>query len=257
MDRSYRTVLVTGASSGIGRALSLYLAAQGVRVFAAARRLDALTALQDEAKGLRAEIVPVGLDVTDAAATRLKILEIDRDSAGLDCVVANAGVGLRSNARDLDWSSVEKTIAVNVTGAVATLSAAIPSMVKRGFGHLVGISSLSAFVPIPSNAAYCGSKAFLSAFLESTRLDLEGTGVGVTVVHPGFVQTELTGRSNHSRPLIMKATEAAQLIGEAIMNRQAELSFPWQLSLAARAGRMVPPGVQARALRWLKPRRAE
>ena len=256
MDRPYRTALITGASSGIGRALALHLASQGVRVFAAARRLEALEALRDEAQGLSAAIVPVVLDVTAAQEAREQILELDKQSGGIDCVVANAGVGLRSSARDLDWDSVRKTIEVNVTGAAATLSAVLPRMVSRGHGRLVGISSLSAFVPIPQNAAYCGSKAFLSAFLEGLRLDLEGTGVGVTVVHPGFVETELTSRSKHSRPLIMKAQEAAALIGEAIFNGQAELSFPWQLSLAARAGRLVPPGLQARALRWLRPQRS-
>src|SRR5262249_25068978 len=200
----YRTALVTGASSGIGRALSAWLARRGVQVFAAARRLEALEALQAEAQSSPGKLVPVAMDVADARGTLQQIQKLDAGCGGLDLVVANAGVGFYARAKRFQWEHVERTIQVNVLGASATLSAVLPKMVERNSGHLVGMSSLASFRGFPRTAAYSASKAYLATFLEGLRVDLKSTQVRVTSVHPGFVKSEMTAKNNFKMPFLME-----------------------------------------------------
>ncbi|MCA2977635.1 MAG: SDR family NAD(P)-dependent oxidoreductase, partial [Myxococcaceae bacterium] len=164
----YGRALVTGASSGLGRALALWFARRGVVVHAAARREAQLTSLRAEAPG---HIEPLVLDVADADAAHARIEALDRETGGFDLVVANAGVGDELPAKALSWERVRKVLDVNVMGATATLCAVVPGMLARGRGHLVGVSSLAAFVSLPKVGAYNASKSYLTAWLESVRLD--------------------------------------------------------------------------------------
>ena len=240
-----RKILITGASSGLGRGLAGFFARRGERVYAAARREEQLQALRKEhAHGL-GEIIPVRLDVSDAEAVVEKLREIDSSSGGLDVVVANAGVSLESDARRIEWTNVQKVIDVNVTGAAATLTAVLPAMVKRNRGQLVAVSSLAGFTPLPSYGAYNASKAFLSMFVESLRMDLIGTGVKLTLIHPGFVKSEMTAQSPFPMPFLLETADAVQRMADAIDRGEAELSFPWQLSAAVRTARLLPSNLRA------------
>ena len=239
----YRTALVTGASSGIGRALALWLARKGVQVFAAARRLEALKALQAEIPSTQGKLEPVAMDVADARGTLQQIQELDSACGGLDLVIANAGVGFNTPAKGLQWEDVERTIQVNVLGASATLCAVLPRMVERNSGHLVGISSLAAFRGFRRTAAYSASKAYVATFLEGLRVDLKSTRVKVTSVHPGFVKSEMTAKNNFKMPFLMETEDAVAKIGEAIFRGDAVFAFPWPMALAARALRALPNGL--------------
>ncbi len=229
----YRTALVTGASSGMGRGLSLWFARKGVKVYAAARRHDKLEALADQARASGATIEPVELDVSNPEATVARIRELDEACGGLDLIIANAGVGQQMNARRMEWEHVKRLIDVNVAGAAATLCAVLPRMVERNRGHLVGVASLAAWRGLARNAAYSGSKAFLSTFMESLRVDLRGTAVRVTCIYPGFVKSEMTAPNKHPMPFLLETEEAARMMGKAIARGEAEYAFPWQT-----AGRM-------------------
>lgn len=240
MATEYRTALITGASSGLGHGLALWFARRGVKVYAAARRSENLEALRKEAANLGAEIVPVTLDVSRPDAVVKKVRELDEDARGLDLVVANAGVGDSTNARRLQWTNVQRIIDVNVSGAAATLCAALPGMVERNKGHLVGVSSLAAYRGLPRSAAYCASKAFLSVFLEGLRIDLRGTGVKITTLHPGFVKTELTANSKNPMPFILETDRAVEKMGKAIVRGDAEFAFPWQLAGAMKGVKLLP-----------------
>jgi short-subunit dehydrogenase len=233
----YKNALITGASSGLGRSLALWFAARGVRVYAAARRAEMLESLREEAKG---NIEPVVMDVANAAATLEVIQKLDDESGGLDLVVANAGVGGLTKGKRIDWPSVARMIEVNVTGAAATLCAALPKMVERQKGHLVGVSSLAAFRGLPHSAAYSGSKAFLATFLEGLRVDLRGSGVKVTCIYPGYVKSEMTAKNKVPMPFLLETADAASLMGEAIERGDAEYGFPWQVALALRSAKLVP-----------------
>ncbi|HEX8433519.1 SDR family NAD(P)-dependent oxidoreductase [Archangium sp.] len=239
-EMSYRTALVTGASSGLGRGLALWLGKRGVKVYAAARRRAHLEALAQEARATGAHIEPVELDVSHAEATLERIRELDAACDGLDLVVANAGVGGQTHALNFPWEHAKKIIDVNVTGAVATLSAVLPRMVERNRGHLVGVSSLASCRGLPHNAAYSASKAFLNTFLESLRVDLHGTGVRVTCIKPGFVKTEMTAGTQHIMPFLLETEPAVELMARAILRGEDEYGFPWQMARAVEVAKLAP-----------------
>lgn len=239
-EMNYRTALVTGASSGLGRGLALWLGKKGVKVYAAARRRPQLDELARDARASGANIEPVELDVSQAEATLERIRELDETCGGLDLVVANAGVGGMTDGRNFPWEHAKKVIDVNVTGAVATLSAVLPRMVERNRGHLVGVSSLASCRGLPQNAAYSASKAFLNTFLESLRVDLHGTQVRVTCIKPGFVKTEMTANIQHTMPFLLEAEPAVELMARAIMRGEDEYGFPWPMDRAVGLAKFVP-----------------
>lgn len=250
-----KRALVTGASSGLGRSLAAWLAARGVTVVAAARRRAKLDELRHEAARTGGVIEPLELDVADVAAVRERLLELDGRDGGLDLVVANAGAGELTPARKLDWEACERILRVNVLGAAATLTAALPGMLARNRGHLVAIASIAAVRGLPNNAAYGASKAFLRTFTESLRVDLSGTGVKTTCVFPGFVKSEMTAPNKFAMPFLLETDDAAARIGRAIFAQRAELWFPWQMALLARPLRLLPAGLYVRLIRRTTPQR--
>lgn len=237
MGLDYRTALITGASSGIGRALAGWFAARGVKVYAAARRTQDLEALQRE---VGENVVPLTLDVSKAEATFTRIATLDEECGGLDLVVANAGVGGETRPKRLDWPRLQNLIDVNVAGATATLLAALPGMIERKKGHLVGVSSLAALQALPRFAAYCASKAWVTMFCESLRFDVERHGVAVTAIHPGFVKSELTAKNDFTMPFILETADGADRMGRAIARKAKHYSFPWPLAAAAALGSALP-----------------
>src|SRR5213083_2776536 len=204
MDWSNRVVLVTGASSGIGRGLAVELARRGAAVGLLARRGEVLNEIVNEidAAGGRALALPA--DVTDATAVRSAADELSAKLGPIDVLFANAGVGATTHANDLDAKQVASLFDVNIIGVVNSVTAVIPGMVERGRGQLVAISSLAAYRGLPKSAAYCASKAAVSSFFESLRLDLHGSGVEVTIVHPGFIKTPLTAGRQSQMPFLME-----------------------------------------------------
>jgi len=241
----WSTALITGASSGLGRGLALWLVHRGVRVWAAARRLDRLEALRDEAGGL---VEPLALDVSDGPATFARVEALDREVGGLDLVIANAGFGERTSLRSLDHASVQRMLDVNVSGATATLLGAAPGMVARGRGHLVGMSSLAGLAAFPRSSAYCASKAYLTMFLDALRLDVARHGVTVTSLHPGYVKSEMTDRNPAGEmPFLLETEDAVERMGRALLARRERLLFPWQAAALVRAVGALPAGAQ----RWL------
>ncbi|MFO7562870.1 MAG: SDR family NAD(P)-dependent oxidoreductase [Enhygromyxa sp.] len=225
---SYRSALITGASSGIGAALAKQLAAAGTELVLAARREDALRELAGaiEAAGGKAAIEL--LEVSDPERTEARIRELD-EQRSFDLVVANAGVGGSKWSGKLSWADCKRVIDVNVNGAVATLTGALPGMVARKQGHLVGISSVAQYRGLPKAAAYCASKAFLSVFLESLRVDLHSVGISVTDVRPGFVDTPMT-QDMKSLPFLVDAEQAAKKIVKAVERKRKVLVFPAQMA---------------------------
>lgn len=237
----HRSALITGASSGIGAALAKRLAASGIEVVIAARRADALAELREsiEAAGGTARVEV--LDVSDPERTEARVLELD-EAHGFELVVANAGIGGSKWSGKLSWADCKSIIDVNVSGAVATLTGAIPGMVARGFGHLVGVSSVAQYRGLPKSAAYCASKAFLSTFLESLRIDLHGAGIYVTDVRPGFVETPLTAGKG-KLPFLVEVDDAAKTIAKAIARKQGVVVFPPQMAALGHMLEVMPAAI--------------
>jgi len=239
MDWRNKVALITGASSGIGRGLAFALDRRGAAVGLLARREHVLQSvvLEIEAEGGRAISLPA--DVRDAEAMRSASGALHDRFGPVDLLVANAGIGATTYAVDLCEKAVADLINVNVIGVVNSVTAVIPQMVKRGSGHLVAISSLAAYRGLPKSAAYCASKAATSALFEGLRIDLLGTGVDVTIIHPGFIKTPLTVDVKRT-PYLMELDEAVPKILRAIEKRRKGYSFPWQLASIARACMLLP-----------------
>jgi short-subunit dehydrogenase len=229
-ELNYRTALVTGASSGLGRGMALWFARRGVKVYAAARRREELEALAQEARASGSHIEPVELDVAQTEATLARIRELDSACEGLDLIIANAGFGQETSGKRIKWETVKRIIDVNVTGSAATLCAVLPQMVERKRGHLVAVSSLAAFRGLPKHAAYSSSKAFLSTFMESLRVDLQGTGVRVTCIYPGFVKSAMTSQNKQPMPFLLETEEGVERMARAIVRGDVEYAFPWQMA---------------------------
>lgn len=246
--------LITGASSGIGAALAKLLAAEGTEVVLCARREDAL---REQVEAIVAAGGQARYEVLDVAGdperTQARIRELD-EQLELDVVVANAGVGKSRWAGKLQWEDCSQIIAVNVTGAVATLTGAIPGMVARKRGQLVGISSIAGYRGLPSNATYCASKAFLSVFLESLRIDLAGVGVSVTDVRPGFVETPMT-EGMKSMPFLVDVEKAAKIIARAIRRKRGVISFPVPLAAVGHMLPLIPGAIYEGVVRRARPSR--
>ncbi len=237
----YRTALITGASSGIGLELARLIAAQGIEVVLAARRVELL---EEEAERIRTndgEARALALDVTNVEETQQKLGEIDDELGGIDLLIANAGVGKERWSGKLRWAEdCEAIIEVNVKGFVATVTALAPRMVERKRGHIAGVSSLAKYAGLPRNAAYCASKAFVSTFLESLRVDLSSTPIQVTDIRPGYVRTPMTAETQMPLPFIKGAAEAADIIWSGIRRGKAVVEFPWPLIAALNVAKVSP-----------------
>ena len=239
-SRTVRTVLITGASSGIGEALAVEYGARGAHVALLARREDELARVAGlvQARGGRATLVPV--DVAQPEAVFSAVKRAESELGGLDMVIANAGVGSSGHASRLQWADVARTIDVNVTGALATLCAAVPIMLAQKHGHLVGITSLAGKRALPESGAYSASKAALSTFLETLRLDLGPAGISVTDVQPGFVATPIHATQTHPKPFMWSSDKAARVIADRLQRSPAVVSFPWPLAFATSFFRGFP-----------------
>ncbi len=235
-----KVVMVTGASSGIGGALSVDLAKRGAHLGLVARRAEALSeiARSIEANGGRALVLPA--DVRDADSLRTAADQLQSTLGPVDVLIANAGIGPTRDGSDLNAKEVSDVININVVGAANSVGAVLPQMAARGQGHLVVISSLAAYRGLPRSAAYCASKAAVSAFFESLRLDLEPKGISVTIIHPGFIKTPLTAGREAQMPFLMELDDAVQKIVRAIEKRKKSYAFPWQLATIVRAGMIMP-----------------
>jgi short-subunit dehydrogenase len=229
--------MITGASSGIGKGVALEIASRGARLGLVARRQNLLDEVVEDVKG---RAVAVVADVRNADAMRVAAERIRADLGPIDILIANAGIGTSSHISQLDPNHVANVISINVVGAANSVAAVVPQMVERGQGHLVAISSLAAYRGLAKSAAYCASKAAMSAYFESVRIDLRGTGVGVTIIHPGFIKTPLTAGREAHMPYLMELDDAVLKIVSAIEKGKKSIAFPWQLATVVRAGMLMP-----------------
>lgn len=194
---TWRTALVTGASSGIGRELARLLAAEGTDVVAVARdraRLDELAGeLTAKHPGVDVEVLVADLaDPTQLPAVERRVVDPDRP---VDLVVNNAGFGTYGDLVDADIDEEAREIAVNITAVVRLTYAALGAMVSRGRGAVLNVSSVAGLQATPGNATYGASKAFVASFGEAVSGELPGTGVSLTTVLPGYTRTEFAERA--------------------------------------------------------------
>ncbi len=214
-----KTAFITGASSGIGRALAHELAGRGWDLGLAARRVQALEELKVEilarTGGSERRVETRSLDVTDTGAVRVVMQELDGALGGLDMVVANAGIALNHKIGSPGFERDEQTIHTNLLGAMATVDAAAEIFRKTGDGHIVVLSSVAAYRGMPGLGAYAASKAALLRYAEAARVELRRTGTKVTTLLPGYIDTPLN-QDLKSRPFLVSAEVGARRIADLI-----------------------------------------
>lgn len=235
-------VWISGASSGIGAELARQLAARGCRVAVFARRRERLLELREEIEreGCGNAVLVQPGDVTDREAVKAAI-DAARDELGdLDVVILNAGIGDLLFPDRFDAEVVERILRVNFLGAVYGIEAALPRMLERGSGTIVGVSSIAAVRGLPTAAPYCASKAALTTFLESLRIDLRPHGIRVITVSPGFIKTPLTDRNRFPMPFLQPVDRAAARIIRGIERGEREIHFPKRFTVPLKLLRCVP-----------------
>ena len=235
-----KVVMITGASSGIGKGLALEIASRGANVGLVARRDSLLEEIAGEIKARNVKAVSASADVRDPEAVRAAADRFRKELGPIDVLIANAGIGTTDHAIQLKPEHAADVISINVLGAVNSVAAVVSEMVARGQGRLVAISSLAAYRGLAKSAAYCASKAALSSYFESLRIDLRHTGVGVTIIHPGFIKTALTAGREAKMPYLMELDDAVRKIVLAIEKEKKTYAFPWQLATIVRAGMIMP-----------------
>ena len=239
-DFTGRHVLITGASSGIGRALAIAFAKVGAKVGLLARREEMLQSLLEDVRGLGATGAIAPADVCDGPALEAALASLEDALGPTYALIANAGIEGLSRGGVLDVEKAHRCLDVNLLGVIRTIGALQAGFHARGEGIIATVSSLAAYRGLPGAGPYCASKAGLSALTESLRLDLRSRGISVTTIHPGFVKTPLTERAKSPQPFLMDVEPAAELIVRRLRRGPREINFPWQLALIMRAVRRFP-----------------
>ena len=222
-----RTVLVTGASSGIGAALARELASRGDTVALVARRAGRLDDVLAECRVTSPASARWAADLSDPDVAADLALEIWDHYGGLDVVVNNAAVPMRRNVTRLTPSEVERTMRINYLSPVAIVLAVLPRMLARKAGTIVNVSSLGGRLGIVAEAAYCGSKFALAGWSEAAAVDLDGTGVSVKLVLPGAIDTEIWDQPDNDEPLYDGPKEPPELVATAIADGLDEDRFEY------------------------------
>jgi short-subunit dehydrogenase len=237
-----QVAVVTGAASGIGRAVCLALAGQGARLGLVDLQEDGLKSLAVELDQRGARGVPAPADVTDRQAVRSAVDSVAAQLGPVDLLVASAGITGMTRVSDLDVPLTERLVRVNLLGVANAIDAVLAGMLARGRGHIVGVSSLAGCRGMPHSAGYCASKAGLSNYLESLRPELARKGIAVTTVLPGAVRTPLWQNTRVLPPGEMLAPEeAAGYILRAILRRRRLCAFPWKAAALIRVTGWLPP----------------
>jgi len=248
-------VVITGASSGIGRALAAEYARRGATIGLIARRAELLREL---ASDLKVQTTLYALDVRDAAGLTRSAEDFRTRFGSPDVVIANAGVSAgTSTERSEDRAVFQEILEVNVMGMVNTFMAFLPAMRAAGGGTLVGIASVAGFRGLPGSGAYSASKAAAITYLESLRVELRGTGISVVTISPGYVATPMTEHNPYPMPFIIPANLAARRMVDAIARRERHVVIPWQMGIVGGLLKILPRALYDRmfALAPRKPRR--
>lgn len=244
-----KSILITGAASGIGKELALEFAKNGANLFLWDINESALNDVAETCKKDSPKVLTSLVDVTDREKVQMASNEINY----VDIVIANAGIGGINPAENFDISIDEKIMAVNYRGTVNTIAPFLNDMVKRRHGHIVGIASMAYTRGLPSACSYSASKAAQVNFLEALRLDLKGYNIFVSIIVPGFIQTKMAEHNEFEMPFKVSPKKSAKLILKAIAKKRRSYWFPWQMAILSLINRFLPSFISDRILIKLNP----
>ncbi|HSA80843.1 MAG TPA: SDR family NAD(P)-dependent oxidoreductase [Geminicoccaceae bacterium] len=234
------TIWITGASSGIGRALGLRLAGDGHHVAASARGADALAALGNETRAFKGAIHPYPLDVTDREATAAAIAAIERDLGPIDIAVLAAGTHKPVSAEAFEADGLARLVAINLIGVGNCLEPLLQRMIARRRGRIALVSSVAGYRGLPTSAYYGATKAALINLAESLKFDLDRHGVTMQLIDPGFVRTPLTDKNEFAMPFLIEPEAAAERIARGLESSRFEITFPRRFTYLLKLLRCLP-----------------
>lgn len=244
-----KTIVITGASSGIGASMARIYAKRGDRVALLARRGEMLA---ENVKAIRASggtAMDVICDVADRQSVADAVARVRLEWGEIDLAVANAGVSRTIKLAEFDAGEAEMIMRTNVFGMFYLFEAIVPQMIARKEGHFAGIASLAGLRVLPGASVYSASKAAMQNFLEGARLELARHGVAVTTINPGFIATEMTARHKFKMPFLLECDPASQVIVDALDAKKRELNFPLPTATLMKVTRALPNFVFDRALK--------
>jgi short-subunit dehydrogenase len=247
-----RSILITGASSGIGAALARAYSRPGIRLALSGRNSERLESVVSACRAAGADAEGAVLEITDEAAVRSWIEAIDRRQP-LDLVIANAGMtGGPAGGEAIEPNDdVQRMMRVNFQGVCNTIHPVIPAMRARRRGQLALMSSLAALRGMPYSPAYCASKAALKSYGEALGALLKADGIHISVILPGFVDTKLSRHTHAPKPLQMSAERAARIIQKRLARGHSLVAFPFALYIGTRILAAIPTGIADRLLNYI------
>jgi short-subunit dehydrogenase len=256
-----RTIVITGASSGIGEALALRYAREGARLGLLGRNRDRLDRVAAECRSHGAEVHTATIDVRARRDLRIWLEDFD-GAAPVDLLIANAGVlvGTTPEGEIETADESQALIETNVLGVLNTVHPLLPRMMSRGYGQIGIVGSLAGFVPLPDAPSYGASKSAVLTYGLALRSLLRQRGIRVSVICPGYVTTPMTQQESGWRPLEMPAARAAELICRGLARDRPIIAFPFLLALLSRIGGVLPDRLRrwsARPFRFTVQRHAD
>lgn len=242
------SILISGASSGIGEALALAYAGAGITLFLCGRDRGRIESVAAACRRKGADAEPAVVDVIDREACARWVEDCDHRRP-LDLLIANAGITSGSGGKGESAEQARRIFAVNVNGVVNTVLPALHRMQARRRGQIAIMSSIAGFRGIPGSSAYCASKAAGRIWGEGLREALRRDGIEVSVVCPGFVRSRITAANDYPMPFLMEAAKAAVIIRRGLAHNKARIAFPWPMAFGAWLAATLPPALIAPLMR--------
>jgi short-subunit dehydrogenase len=239
MVKNFRSILLTGAGSGLGAALARRYAAPGVRLALIGRNESRLAQVEADCVARGATVERASIDVTEQAALAAWIVAAD-EQLPFDLVIANAGISGGTSGLGESNDQSRLIFAINLDGVLNTIEPILPRMRRRGTGAVALMSSLASFRGLPGAPAYGASKAAVRVLGEALRGDYRPCGVTVSVICPGFVTTPMTARNRFHMPFLMTAERAAEIMARGLARGQGRIAFPWPMYALVRLIAALP-----------------
>ncbi|MFY9616325.1 MAG: SDR family NAD(P)-dependent oxidoreductase [Candidatus Dormiibacterota bacterium] len=259
MNLEGSTVLLTGASKGIGAATAVVLAHEGANVALVARHLEALEEVARRVRDAGTQAHPIVADMSKEEDVRRMVAEADEKLGGIDIIVNNAGLGLSAPVKDIKPEDLRYVFEVNVVAPTLANSLVLPGMLRRKRGHVVNVGSVASHIASPDLGGYAATKHALKALSDALRMELQGTGVRVTLVCPGPIATDFTENTRGKypdhypkRPVGAPAEDVGRAIARAIQKRLAEVFIPAYFQPLVGIDAMVPQIMRVGGKRGMK-----
>lgn len=240
MNFNDKVILITGASTGIGKEMAKMLAQENCSLALIARRGELLDELAEQIKTNSPNIKTYVCDVAKPDEVYKVFADVREHFRTIDIAILNAGVGSKSSAGDYSYENAKKTFDVNALGIVNCVENLLPEFIERKDGMIVGVSSLADSRGWQGSGFYCASKAAATILLENLRVELKPFKVKVITVKPGFVETPMTAKNKFPMPFLMSAEKAAKIIISGIKKEKRIIQFPIPTVLGAKLMRIVP-----------------